>query len=165
MTPRRTLKINSRSSSQDRTPIPSQLPADRTTTQKPAAAAHRRLLHFDLAYNEANTIGQSLNATLDMLRGGQGISIPDRVRFVLYGLGTIIRTPFSCAHHAFAVQAANAPDAIAVEHGHISKLTHFFLTLQTLQTWAKSHKSMKTTSEQVVFKRYIQVDQVDQVQK
>jgi non-ribosomal peptide synthetase component F len=117
MTPRRTLKINSRSSSQDRTPIPSQLPADRTTTRKPAAAAHRRLLHFDLAYKEANAIGQSLNATLDTLRGVQGISIPDRVRFVLYGLGTIIPAPFSCVHHAFAVQAAKMPDVIAVEHG------------------------------------------------
>ncbi|KIJ64880.1 hypothetical protein HYDPIDRAFT_153739 [Hydnomerulius pinastri MD-312] len=45
------------------------------------------------------------------------LSLADRVRFVLYGVGAHYHARLECVHHAFAEHAANRPDAVAVEHG------------------------------------------------
>lgn len=46
----------------------------------------------------------------------QGLSPHDASLFVRFGIGRREPLPFQCVHHAFEHQAAQSPDAIAVEH-------------------------------------------------
>ena len=44
------------------------------------------------------------------------LSIADRVRFVLYGVGAHYNPRLECVHHAFSDHVRKRPEAIAVEH-------------------------------------------------
>ncbi|KAH7887282.1 hypothetical protein F5I97DRAFT_2007952 [Phlebopus sp. FC_14] len=68
-----------------------------------------RLRRYALASKEIAAILSSNSLTR--------LSVADRARFVLYGVGDYYNVPLECVHHAFAAAAVARPTSIAVEHG------------------------------------------------
>ncbi|KAH7917970.1 acetyl-CoA synthetase-like protein [Leucogyrophana mollusca] len=53
---------------------------------------------------------------MSILKSLTSLSIQDRARFVLFGMGGYQQVPYACIHHAFATHVAARPNAIAIEH-------------------------------------------------
>ncbi|KAN0090673.1 hypothetical protein V8E55_004239 [Tylopilus felleus] len=85
-----------------------------------------RYLRFDNQFSRQQGFGHLCSQTDSVYRETAAIlstdsvkrlSVPDRARFVLYGVGPHYNPFLECVHHAFSEHVRNRPEAIAVEHG------------------------------------------------